>query len=189
MVTPIMSVIFGSDNSGWDWTMAIRNGSLTAWTGSTRYQSPLNVYPNQWYHCVAVFDPVASKTRLYLNGSSITSDSLGLDGSSNLIRLGSHFGNRYFDGLLDDVRIWGRPLDVAEVTRLWGNGMGDLGPNAKIEVDNIAWSNQISAKLVLNQPVNDFNATSDLNLNGLSLSSITEEVDSNGTIYNFSTDS
>ena len=123
------------------------------------------------------------RTRLYLNGSSITSDSLGLDGSSNLIRLGSHFGNRYFDGLLDDVGIWGRPLDLAEVTRLWGNGMGDLGPNAKIEVDNIAWSRQISAKLVLNQPVNDFNATSDLDLNGLSLSSITEEVDSNGTIY------
>ena len=98
--------------------------------------------------------------------------------------MGSHFGNRYFDGLLDDVRIWGRPLDVAEVTKLWGNGMGDLGPNAKIEVDNIAWSNQISAKLVLNQPVNDFNATSDLDLNGLSLFSITEEVDSNGTIYN-----
>ena len=78
-------VIFGSDNGGWDWTMAVRTGSLTAWTGSTRYQSPLNVYTNQWYHCVAVFDPISSKTSLYLNGGSITTDSLGLDGSSNLL--------------------------------------------------------------------------------------------------------
>ena len=87
--------------------MGIRSGSLTAWTGATRYQSPLNSYANKWYHCVAVFDPISSRTRLHLNGGSVTSDSLALDGSSNLVRLGSHFGNRYFDGLLDDVRIMG----------------------------------------------------------------------------------
>ena len=170
--------------------MAVRTGSLTAWTGSTRYQSPLNVYTNQWYHCVAVFDPISSKTSLYLNGGSITTDSLGLDGSSNLVRLGSHFGNRYFNGLLDDVRIWGRPLDVSEVNKLWGNGMGDLGPNARIEVDSIAWSNQISGRLVLNQPVNDFNASQDIVLEWFeSLSSISEDISSSGTIYNLILDS
>jgi hypothetical protein len=177
-------MIFGTDNGGWDWSMAIRAGSLTAWTGSTRYQSPLNLYPNKWYHCVAVFDPVLSRTTLHLNGGSITSNSLGLDGSSNLIRLGSHFGNRTFDGLLDDVRVWGRPLSVVEVQKLWGNGMGDLGPNARIEMDSISWSEQLSAKLVLNQPVTDFNASEDLEFSGMSLASITEEVDSSGTIYN-----
>ena len=80
--------------------------------------------------------------------------------------------------------IWGRPLDVSEVNKLWGNGMGDLGPNARIEVDSIAWSNQISGRLVLNQPVNDFNASQDIVLGGLSLSSISEEISSSGTIYN-----
>ena len=61
--------------------------------------------------------------------------------------------------------------------------MGDLGPNARIEVDSIAWSNQISGRLVLNQPVNDFNASQDIVLDGLSLSSISEEISSSGTIY------
>ena len=177
-------MIFGTDDGGWDWSMAIRTGSLTAWTGSTRYQSPLNLYPNKWYHCVAVFDPKLSKTILHLNGGSITSDSLGLDGSSNLIRLGSHFGNRTFDGLIDDVRVWGRPLSVVEVQKLWGNGMGDLGPNARIEMDSISWSDQLSAKLVLNQPVTDFNASEDLEFSGMSLSSISEVDNSNGTIFN-----
>ena len=177
-------MIFGTDDGGWDWSMAIRTGSLTAWTGSTRYQSPLNLYPNKWYHCVAVFDPKLSKTILHINGGSITSDSLGLDGSSNLIRLGSHFGNRTFDGLIDDVRIWGRPLSVVEVKKLWGNGMGDLGPNARIEMDSISWSDQLSAKLVLNQPVTDFNASEDLEFSGMSLSSISEVDNSNGTIFN-----
>ena len=92
-----------------------------------------------------------------------------MDGSSNLIRLGSHFGNRTFDGLIDDVRVWGRPLSVVEVQKLWGNGMGDLGPNARIEMDSISWSDQLSAKLVLNQPVTDFNASEDLEFSGMSL--------------------
>ena len=101
---------------------------------------------------------------------------MGLDGSSNLIRLGSHFGNRTFDGLIDDVRVWGRPLSVVEVQKLWGNGMGDLGPNARIEMDSISWSDQLSAKLVLNQPVTDFNASEDLEFSGMSLSSISEGI-------------
>jgi hypothetical protein len=177
-------VIFGTDNGGWDWSMTIRMGSFSAWTGTTRYQSPLTIYSNNWYHCVSVFDPVSSKTTLHLNGGSITTDSLGLDSNSNLIRLGSHFGNRSFDGLIDDVRIWGRPLSVSEVAKLWGNGMGDLGPNARFEFDSIAWSNQISGKMVLNQPVNDFNASQDIELTGLTLTSISEEPNSAGTIYN-----
>ena len=118
-----------------------------------------------------------------MNGGSITTDSLGLDGNSNLIRLGRGYWNRTFDGLIDDVRVWGRPLSVAEVKKLWGNGMGDLGPNARGEMDSIAWTDQISGKLVLNQPVSDFNASEDLQFSGLSLSSITEKTDSNGTIF------
>ena len=36
-------IIFSTDDGGWDWTMAARFGSLTAWTGgNTRYQSPLD---------------------------------------------------------------------------------------------------------------------------------------------------
>ena len=51
-------------------------------------------------------------------------------------------------------------------------------------MDSIAWSNQISGRLVLNQPVNDFNASQDIVLDGLSLSSISEDISSSGTIYN-----
>ena len=32
-------IIFSTDDGGWDWTMAVRFGSLTTWTGNTRYQS------------------------------------------------------------------------------------------------------------------------------------------------------
>ena len=35
-----------------------RLGSLTAWTGSERVQSPLNVFPDQWYHVASVLIPL-----------------------------------------------------------------------------------------------------------------------------------
>ena len=54
----------------------------------------------------------------------ITTDSLGLDGNSNLIRLGRGYWNRTFDGLIDDVRVWGRLFSVAEVKKLGVIGIG-----------------------------------------------------------------
>ena len=50
---------------------------------------------------------------------------------------------------------------MVEVQKLWNN-VGDLGPNTRIEMDSISWSEQLSAKLLLNQPVADFNASEDL---------------------------
>ena len=67
---------------------------------------------------VGVFDPSQARTTLYLNGESTTLDSIGLDGNSDLVRVGRGYWDRTFDGLIDDVRIWGRPLSTSEVTGL-----------------------------------------------------------------------
>ena len=53
----------------------------------------------------------------------------------------------------------------------------------ELKVETIAWADQFECRLVLNQPVSDFNATQDLQFSGLSLSSISEKADSNGTIF------
>ena len=77
-------MLFSTDDGGWDWSSSMRLGSLTAWTGSERVQSPLNVFPDQWYHVASVFDPSQNRTVLFLNGKSTTLNSLGYDGSNNL---------------------------------------------------------------------------------------------------------
>ena len=163
--------------------------SLSSWksdrTGSERVQSPLNVFPDQWYHVASVFDPSQNRTVLFLNGKSTTLNSLGYDGSNNLLRVGRDFGDRTFDGLLDDVRIWGRPLSILEVSELWGNGMGDLGPKARIEIDSPTWGTEVSGLIRFNQPILDFNASEDLEMSGLSLSSVSEVADGNQTLYQF----
>ena len=96
-------MIFSTDNGGWDWSLAFRYGSLTTWEGSTRVESLLQAYSGKWYHVVAVFDPVQGRTILYSNGQSTTLDSIGVDGNSDLIRVGRGYWGRTFDGLIDDA--------------------------------------------------------------------------------------
>ena len=85
-------MIFSTDNGGWDWSLGFRYGSLTTWEGSTRVESLLQAYSGKWYHVVAVFDPVQGRTILYSNGQSTTLDSIGVDGNSDLIRVGRGIG-------------------------------------------------------------------------------------------------
>ncbi|MDG0965255.1 MAG: hypothetical protein P8O23_09315, partial [Opitutales bacterium] len=177
-------IVFSTDDNGWDWTMSMRYGSLTSWTGASRIQSPLQVYPNEWSHLVAVFDPSKSRTTLYINGESTTLNSLDFDTSSSLVQIGRDATGRTFDGVIDDIRIWGRPLAFNEVAKLWGNGLGDLGPTVDLQVESPTYGTQINLTAQFNQPISDFNASADLEFSGLSLINSTSDSESNVSSYN-----
>ena len=81
--------------------------------------------------------------------------------------------------MIDDIRVWGRPLSSPEVDRLWGNGMGDLGPRFDLGVENPTYGTTIRANALFNQPIGDFNASVDLEHLGLNLESATLDNDSN----------
>ena len=175
--------VFSTDDGGWDWSMSIRYGLLSVWNGSSRIQSGLQTFPDEWYHVVSVFDPVMGRTILHLNGKTATLDSLGFDNDSNRLQVGMQRDGRTFDGLVDDVRVWGRPLNAGQVLGLWGNGMGDLGPRFDLLVDSPVYGDEINATVLFNQPINDFNASSDLDLVGVTLLSSTSDTDSNLSSY------
>jgi len=61
---------------------------------------------NQWYHVAAVNDE--GERRLYINGveQSLSGSPLNVTANNNSIRIGSDYGSRYFDGRIDEVRIW-----------------------------------------------------------------------------------
>ena len=176
-------IIFSTDDGGWDWTMSIRYGSLTSWTGATRIQSPLQVYPDEWAHVVSVFDPTQSRTTMYLNGESTTLNSLGFDDSSALLQIGKEVNGRKFNGLIDDIRIWSRPLSSSEVNKVWGGGMGDLGPRVDLQVENPTYGSRINVTATFNQAIADFNASADIDFPGLTLISSTSESESNVSSY------
>ena len=70
---------------------------------------------NQWYHVAAVKE--GGSRRLYLNGveQSLSGSALNVSANNNPIRIGSDYGSRYFDGRIDEVRIWNIAREQADI--------------------------------------------------------------------------
>ena len=69
--------------------------------------------------------------RLYLNGveQSLSGSALNVSANNNPIRIGSDYGSRYFDGRIDEVRIWNIAREQADIiadmdSTLFGNENG-----------------------------------------------------------------
>lgn len=75
---------------------------------------------NQWYHLAGTFDGTALK--VYLDGQLKATRNVGgpIDDDALPLRIGSDDANRFFNGLMDDVRLWNRPLTDREVRNLIG---------------------------------------------------------------------
>jgi len=99
---------------------------------------------NQWFHFVYVFDgtqPELQRLKLYINGQS-SSDSLlwhvGTIGTTTVatqqqFTMGASYsaGNpsflsNFYDGTLDDIRIYNRALSAVEVTALYNEGQNPV---------------------------------------------------------------
>ena len=61
---------------------------------------------NQWHHIAAVNDN--GQRRLYINGilQIMSGSALNVNSNSDPIRIGSDYASRFFDGRIDEVRIW-----------------------------------------------------------------------------------
>ncbi len=79
---------------------------------------------NQWNHVVVTHD--GTTTNLYLNGvlrSTVTPNLSLLDTGNNLYLGSNNGGGAYnFNGKIDDLRVYGRVLSVAEVYSLYRQG-------------------------------------------------------------------
>ncbi|MBK9284072.1 MAG: T9SS type A sorting domain-containing protein [Sphingobacteriaceae bacterium] len=103
-------------------------------TGSIGIQNPYIATPsqsnvlNQWVHLVYVFDDVNNIQSLYLNG--VLSSTGTVNGSIQYDASIWTIGNQYdvgslqwwFPGKIDDIGIWGRPLNATEAMQLYCAG-------------------------------------------------------------------
>jgi len=88
------------------------------------------VAPNsQWQHLAVIYDPAASQSRMYVNGTlvgtAVTADAVFSNGST--LDIGARqFQSGYtlnWTGLLDDVRVYGRAITPLEVRALAYQGI------------------------------------------------------------------
>jgi len=86
---------------------------------------------NQWKHVAIVTSDTDPKRTIYINGTADATSTTGIQSKTNTsyITLGGAFdggnligGDRYWRGLLDDVRIYNRALSAEEVKRLYDMG-------------------------------------------------------------------
>jgi plastocyanin len=75
-------------------------------------QSP--VRDNAWHHVVVTLPPGGAESRLFLDGVDHGASGLTLPAVAASLEIGSA-GDRYLSGLLDEVRIYDRVLDTAEI--------------------------------------------------------------------------
>jgi len=94
---------------------------------------------NKWTHLVTILDRSNDQWRVYANGELVgTDDASSIDDASSPrdFVIGSRPGaGRYFDGQIDNVRIYDRALTEANVQDLYQSGFAKVNTSRKL--DNI----------------------------------------------------
>lgn len=106
--------------------------------GTGVWRSPANAITlNQWQHVAVTFDcsSDANNPVLYVDGVSVTVTELTApssmfcgDTATKLIGFETAFNTKYFNGKIDDVRIYNRILTTAEITQLYRLGAVKIVP-------------------------------------------------------------
>lgn len=137
-------ILFTREPTGYDIELGIRydrNGasgggvsgikaSIKTTSGDTQIESSSNVQTTSWQHLVLTWqnDPNDSHLKLYINGvldSGLRYDSgpvYGVITGIQKLMLGCGTKNEYWDGLIDDVRIYSRALNVTEINIVKNGG-------------------------------------------------------------------
>jgi hypothetical protein len=107
-------------------------GFLTDTTGQTRYISVASMFtPGVWIHVALTYDRLAGIARLYRNGVVVAEQNVGVfTPRTNLpIEVGSLTRERrYFQGSIDEISLYERPLSAAEIFSIYASGSEGKNP-------------------------------------------------------------
>lgn len=102
-------------------------GSSTTLTGATTLAT------NTWYHVVVTFDSTKNTRAIYVNGAADKLDNttsfsaLGTSTTANIFIGALSTPSNFFNGKIDDVRVYNRALNPVEVAQLYNFGPAPLG--------------------------------------------------------------
>ncbi len=111
---------------GADWGTAIVNGKFVLGVGSTggdtTLASSVNINDGSWHHVAATRSNTSGAVAVYVDGV-LRGSGTGATGSRTFppsLRIGSlQTGNNFFNGTLDDVRLYDRILTASEIAALF----------------------------------------------------------------------
>ncbi len=106
---------------------------------SSYLDSGVNPLTGQWQHLAASFD--GTTARFYVNGVEVASRAVsGAVGTSNTWRIGAYGSvpGGFFDGLIDEIRVYDRALSTTEVQADMSQPLGITDPGAPTTPGNLA---------------------------------------------------
>jgi hypothetical protein len=154
-----VSAWFRVDNFAKNWQCLIAKGEGNKWrihrrggeqiitgNGGAADVSPglTNVNDGQIHHLVLVSDPANGAVTLYVDGQvEGTSGAPALENNAHPMMIGENpdARGRTWDGLIDDVGIWNRPLSEEEIEYIYKGGEGNaLFPSSQtpLSITNVA---------------------------------------------------
>ncbi|MDP5099749.1 MAG: LamG domain-containing protein, partial [Nonlabens sp.] len=120
------------------------------------YAVPNTLAWNNWYHVTAIYDAAASTVKVLLNGQQIYENtsaiSTALSSFSDPFVLGRNPNTgapRYFNGALDEVRVFTKALDLETVRQMMHqeievDGFAVKGSVIDRQIDNVLWNDLIA---------------------------------------------
>lgn len=112
--------IFGNDNGGFDRALSVINSTLYAFVGNDAINTGILISENTWYHTAITYS--ATDVVVHLNGAEMWnygSPTAAFDGGNLYIGASEYNGGtHYFDGKIDDVRVWNRVQNGTRVVFL-----------------------------------------------------------------------
>ena len=103
-----LAFLFSNDSSGSSWTT---------------FTTAIQLQTNQWQHIAGTYSTSSGECRFYVNGAFVSDggfiQKLTIPNSSGPLAIGGYNTVKFFDGLVDEVRVYGRTLSAEEITQLW----------------------------------------------------------------------
>ncbi len=131
---------------------------------------------NNWHHIVATWDSSTSTRSIYVDGVFGSSDTVtGFNASLINGAIGVVILNEYFDGLIDDVRVYSRSLSQSDVTGLFNHISNTAIPSLTLDATattnedtavNINFTASITDGTIISTTATATNGTVVVNANG-----------------------
>ena len=170
IVNKFTDIKVGENRGNTGWLIGVRQGNkffFDRWESGTESVSILDETLNNdvWYHVVGTYNGTHIKT--YLNGQfgDSSESSFSLSDKEDSLRIGGRsdgWSNAYFDGTIDEVRIWNRCLTDEEIYIHYASNLN--------KINQTHWNYNITQKK---------NTTDELDIGTYTYQVFSEDINSN----------
>ena len=116
--------------------LAMQSNSLFLGIGGSFFNPAVSLSANQWYHIVATFDDDADEVRMYIDGIEVLSEATNASLTPNTddLYIGSNWEEyKWWEGLIDDVRLYDRALTFEEIDELFQSAPTEDGGGGELK--------------------------------------------------------